>query len=195
MYQQGNYLYIAHNVSDSLSVVDISTPNSPSLIAQASGVYNAQDVIVSGNFAYVGTTGTLNAGVHKVDISNPAAPYLVETINGSFMNSLNAVDYTGNHIYAVGESRALVVIDTQSGTVINQDENGNILASSYAWTASDAQGLRLADTCTDWGSGGGGGETTAGSGAVVGEISGNYSWTNATNYKCGSSLRLYCFQQ
>ena len=79
---QGNYAYISSGGSNSLSIIDISSPGNPvitSVLTDAGGrLDRAWGVTVEGIYAYVvgGFSGTSDR-LTIVDVSNPAAPRLV----------------------------------------------------------------------------------------------------------------------
>lgn len=89
----GSSAYLATSLSgQELIVVNVSDPASPVKVGQYDipGVTQANDVAVSGNYAYVVTQNSTTTGEFYVfDITNPATPTLV----GSFE--------VGNHVYGV----------------------------------------------------------------------------------------------
>ena len=81
----GSYAYVAAYRSNSLVVVDISTPASPVIrgsVVSSSLMSQAWDVAVSGSYAYVAAYRSDSLVV--VDISNPASP----VIRGSVVSSI-----------------------------------------------------------------------------------------------------------
>jgi hypothetical protein len=78
--KSGNYLYIASDTADAISVVDITTPTSPVwktalTDTNTSTLNGARDIKIVGNYAYIscydGDCFTV------VDISNPLIPTIV----------------------------------------------------------------------------------------------------------------------
>ena len=59
--------------SSGLQIVNISSPSSPALIGTYNTLGYAQDVTVSGNYAYVADN---TAGLQIIDISNPSSKAL-----------------------------------------------------------------------------------------------------------------------
>lgn len=85
---QGNYAYVANQNGSSstpgtLTVVNISNPLSPKVVATASalGLSGGYRIRVSGDFAYV--AGRNVASMTPVDISNPAAPSVITSVISS----------------------------------------------------------------------------------------------------------------
>ena len=73
---------------------------------------------------------------------------------------------------------------------INEDEAGNVLATTSAWTGTLANGTAdFGEDCTGWADNTGGTART-GNPKVV-----NTTWTFATTESCTVARNLYCFQQ
>jgi hypothetical protein len=76
---QGNYLY---NVYTEFSVVDITDPVNPQIIASLDSLYNGMDIVASGNYAYIPIYDFQHAHyLAVVDISDPANPYIFRTLD------------------------------------------------------------------------------------------------------------------
>ncbi len=71
----GSYLYIA-DYSGGLQVASIAEPTTPVPVASVPGLVGAKDVAISGGYAYV----THGQSLSVLDISNPAAPLLLDTL-------------------------------------------------------------------------------------------------------------------
>jgi len=74
-----NGLAFAAMGRDGLKVISVSNPTSMSLRSSRQTLGGVEDVWVSGSIAYVGN----DAGLHTVDISNPAMPVRLATLAGS----------------------------------------------------------------------------------------------------------------
>lgn len=89
----GNYAYLATSLSgEELIVVSVVDPASPvkAAVFDIPGVSQANDVVISGNYAFVVTENSTTTGEFYIfNISNPFSPTLV----GSFD--------VGNHVYGV----------------------------------------------------------------------------------------------
>jgi hypothetical protein len=75
---------------DSLQIVDISTPSSPSEVAyiqDATRLNGATNVVVSGSLAYV--TSFIDDSLQIIDISTPASPTLTGQLTDDATNMLN----------------------------------------------------------------------------------------------------------
>jgi hypothetical protein len=98
-----------------LHVIDVSDPARPVLAGGAYGIASAQDIALSGNYAYVatgsddGNTGSLQV----IDVSNPAEPIQVGThdIDDTPFATAFGVAVAGNYAYVAANRAGLVVID------------------------------------------------------------------------------------
>jgi hypothetical protein len=113
---QGKYAYVVSAGSKALEIVDITNPASPvhagSFIDGQQGVSLAgvNAVKVSGNYAYITTSTFVSGAVNNlpgilivIDISNPAAPKLVDTFfsgeGGALMDNPTSVFVAGPYAY------------------------------------------------------------------------------------------------
>ena len=77
----GNYAYVTNYLRDSVSVIDISTPTSPSYITQIRNnggtirLDGAAGIVKDGNYLYVASV--VSDALQIIDISNPASPAAV----------------------------------------------------------------------------------------------------------------------
>ena len=149
----GNYAYIADRCSTSLIIVDISNPLSPTIESETTLGNTPNNVILSGNYAYVLETtsgGTLN-NVEIIDISTPSSPTQVH----SFQSGSKPVDMVieGNYAYIIDEnSNDLKVWDISSVTSpslvdfqsFGQAPYGISIVGSYAYVVGNV-GLKVVD--------------------------------------------------
>ena len=90
VYVSGKYAYVAGFSPDSLAIIDISNPSSPTLVG---GVTNstymdsATSVYVSGKYAYV--AGYYSDSLAIIDISNPSSPTLVGGVTNSTLSLIH----------------------------------------------------------------------------------------------------------
>src|SRR6185295_16138945 len=77
----GRYAYVLHQPSNSLKVIDISNPKSPTLVATMTNgaggalLYTPIDIVASGNYLYVISCGSDCLGTLEIiDVTIPAAP-------------------------------------------------------------------------------------------------------------------------
>ena len=109
----GNYAYVTAFDSDRLTVIDISNPASPTIVASLHDSVNLvfpADVAVSGNYAYVANqTGTSKTNLAAVNISNPANPTVVGSVApASELSGAYRVRVSGNFAYVSASSTATV---------------------------------------------------------------------------------------
>jgi hypothetical protein len=116
-----NYAYVATCVG--LVVIDLSTPSAPVQVGFV-GTFNAQDVAMSGGYAYVTSTGP-PSGLRVIDVSTPSAPAQVGFLEGA----TGRVAVSGGHAHLAAGWAGLHVIDvTTPSTPV---EVGS-LATGYA---------------------------------------------------------------
>jgi hypothetical protein len=118
---QGNYAYVTAFNTQRLTVIDISTPTSPVVKASlhdSANLSDPNDVVVSGNFAYVDNQSNFNANTNVpqltvVDISNPLAPTVVGSgVSSPLLNNAYRVRLQGPFAYVSGKNAAsLGVVD------------------------------------------------------------------------------------
>src|SRR6185369_3768015 len=81
IYKSGNFLYSVNNVSGtSLQIFDVTVPSSPVQLTYfyVSGSCQLNSVMVSGKYAYV--ADDCASKFYIIDVSNPNAPVLINTI-------------------------------------------------------------------------------------------------------------------
>ena len=85
---RGSYAYVAAaGTSDSLVVVDVSTPSNPSLVGSTAVSSGTGYVVLSGSYAYVPASGSDSLVV--VDVSTPSSPFVVGSVsNATAMNGV-----------------------------------------------------------------------------------------------------------
>ena len=114
----GSYGYLVNYLG--LKVIDISNPTNPMVVGGTNLNGSAQDIAVSGNYAYVAASG--GGGLHVIDISNPATPVRVGGTNTSGAGL--SVTISGNYAY-VGAGFSLQVFN------VSNPPNPILVASLY----------------------------------------------------------------
>ena len=143
----GRYAYVVSNNGDAgkknFAVVDISNPGAPAVVGSINddtNLYNAYTVAVSGRYAYVVSDNAAVAGKKEftvIDISNPAAPAVVGTIDDD-VNLYLALSVTVSGRYAYVVSNNAAVAGKKEFTVI---DISNPAAPSVVGTIDDDTGL------------------------------------------------------
>jgi hypothetical protein len=107
VFVKDNYAYCASVLG--LLILDVSNPSNSQLVGKLLLPYSAQDVCVSGNYAYVADSG---AGLRVIDVSNPSNPREV----GYFDTPGYAlgVYVSGNYAYVADGDAGLRVIDVSN---------------------------------------------------------------------------------
>ncbi len=128
---RGNYAYVAVYSENALTIINVSNPAIPtfagSVQTDAAGwLSRAAGVFVRGNYAYVAATSLGASGfLTIIDISNPAAPALVSTIQGAgappggnWLRGACDVIIRDNYAYVVATTdTALTIIDISNPLV------------------------------------------------------------------------------
>ncbi|MEL6106383.1 MAG: Ig-like domain-containing protein [Planctomycetota bacterium] len=102
-----------------LSVVDVSDPQLPILISDASLPGVSTDVVVDSH-AWRAALAAGGRGVHLVDTTDPARPSLIKTVGN--IGFVDAVEVFGDIAFAVGSETT--VIDLRNGEVLQQLDLG-----------------------------------------------------------------------
>jgi hypothetical protein len=119
---QGRYVYHL-NGNNTLSVVDVSNPASPSVSGTTAALTGSvQDVAVQGRYAYVASNNGSTGGLQPVDVSNPSSPasagsaVAIGTLATS-VTTQGRYAYVGSKIG--GGSGAYTVIDISNPTSLS----------------------------------------------------------------------------
>jgi hypothetical protein len=113
---QGHYAYTVNESNSTLSVLDVTYPNSPVLLANVqSGSLAAggpRSLFASGRYLYVTNADT---GILTIfDISRPAAPIVVGELLS--LNNPDGVYVNGDRAYVIGLTGILYIIDVSNPT-------------------------------------------------------------------------------
>lgn len=102
--QVSNNLLLISDYAAGLHLVDVSAPQTPLQVGLYShGIFNANDVAVSGRFAYIaGAEG----GLHVIDICDSHHPRIV----GSLKTNFRSVEVSGNYAYLSGSDMEIIDI-------------------------------------------------------------------------------------
>jgi hypothetical protein len=146
VFVKDDYAYCASVLG--LLILDVSNPSNSQLVGKLLLPYSAQDVCVSGNYAYVADG---DAGLRVIDVSNPSNPREV----GYFDTPGYAlgVYVSGNYAYVADGVAGLRVIDVSNPTNPREvgyfDTPGYALgvyvSGNYAYVADGVAGLRVID--------------------------------------------------
>lgn len=131
-----------------LEIVDFSNPVRPIELGKAAVPTRINDIVVSGNYAYL---ANFYAGLQVIDLSDPAQPQPVGSLDVG--QSFKAIAINGKYIYAATANGGLWVIDisdpAQPQGVGHLDTRGSVegiaLSGSYAYIADWFTGLEVID--------------------------------------------------
>jgi hypothetical protein len=144
---------------NSLTIVDISNPASPTVVGSISSptaLFGAYGVAVQGSYAYVAYQGVLagqpqtpdtsTGGFSVIDITNPAGPKIVATIdNGSLTGSLSNGLY---HATAVAISSHYAYVTAWAGGHLTVIDISNPTAPQIVYSLADWPHLQYSNDIT-----------------------------------------------
>ncbi|MCF7843442.1 hypothetical protein K9M47_00925 [Candidatus Gracilibacteria bacterium] len=110
------YMTRKNSAQDQFMIINVSNPNSPSLLGTLSLGADGYGLVASGTHAYV-STGSNQKEFQIIDISNSSAPYLKGSadISQFAQPGVSSVSVNGNYAY-VGQGKDLYVVDISSLT-------------------------------------------------------------------------------
>ncbi len=132
-----------------LEIYDVTEPANPRRVSQLTLPGALDEVTVDGGYAYVAAAG--NGGVHIVDVSHPAAPFLVTTLApGAEVRSVHKIGSrlyagfrpAGVRVYDVSQPASPVLLE-QFDSVLNG--YGLWVAGNTAFVAAGEAGLQAVD--------------------------------------------------
>jgi hypothetical protein len=104
----GHYAYVTAFYDARLTVIDISNPAAPSIVASLRDPTNMpwpNAVAISGNYAYVASqAGALGNQLAIVNIANPAAPAIAGSFSNPLLNNAYNVQVRGGFAYVIAEA-------------------------------------------------------------------------------------------
>lgn len=151
----GGYAFVVGGAT--LSVVNISNPASPSVTATlAVGTSYANDISISGNYAYIGTE---SEGLFLVDIEDQANPALIETL--AFSDAVRRLIISGDYAYigSIDNLYIVAISGVESHTITaTAGAHGSISPSGavsvdygedQAFTITADEGWRISNVLVD----------------------------------------------
>lgn len=163
---QGNYVYIGRstNPGNEFFAINVTDPASPSISGQLALGGDPNDIVVSGNYAYIASSDN-SAELTVVDISIPTAPTLAATFNLTAGNSgsanndgLAVVIGKSDYVYltrSTSGGKEFYVFNVSTPTApslvglvnLNGDINEVTASGNYAYGAStdNSQELQVID--------------------------------------------------
>ena len=160
---EGNYAYIFHSVSSSsrqasLSVVDISTPTSPSVVSTTTLSNNIDEfysLIKHGNYLYYDSDGGTNVNV--IDVSAPATPSFSTFTAGGGGISIYTLALQGDYLFlngAIGDhidvkdlstsaTNPSSIYTTSSNNITSGSSTEMIALGSFLYTITETDDLLI----------------------------------------------------
>ncbi len=150
LYVQGKYAYVTSQTNDSLTIIDISDPTNPVIVAyhtNSTGLEQAADIFVKGKYAYI--AGLARDALSIIDVSNVTNPKKVSEVRDT--SRLDGIAYpyiSGKYAYVasyLNDSLSVIDIsDPTSASIVGYVTNSTVLEGavavkvqgSYAYVAS-----------------------------------------------------------
>lgn len=116
---RGRYAYVTNFFDDSVRVIDVSSPDAPTVVGgikDASLLDGVRAIAVHGQFAYV--AAITDKSLRVIDISNPASPVIVGGFKDtSIFNSVQNMVLAGRYLYITDFSNdSLNIVDIGNPT-------------------------------------------------------------------------------
>ena len=129
---KGNYLLVA-DFWGGLYVADISQPATPTPVTQVSSVVGANDVVVSGDYAYVSHGTSLSV----FDVTNPASPQLLDTLPVT-SSQAEGIAVLGNLAFVAcfGDGFSLVDVTDKSNLALAAHNDGTAQSLGQAFNVA-----------------------------------------------------------
>jgi len=125
VFVQGNFAYCAASGAG-LDIINISTPGSPTFVANCDTPGEANGVYVSGNYAYVADS---ESGLQIIDISTPASAHIEGSCDTPGI--ANAVFVSGDLAYVADGESGLRIVDVADRALPHSE--GTLDTPGYAW--------------------------------------------------------------
>src|SRR3990167_5777621 len=136
------------SISSKSLATTIGTPASPSLVGTYNTADSANDVYVSGKYAYIADDNN-SGGLAIIDISNPASPSLESILD---TNDATGVYVSGRHAYIADGTNGLAIIDISNpaspilvSNLSTTTAEDVYVSGRYAYVADAADGLAIID--------------------------------------------------
>ena len=139
----GNYAYVAND--EGLVIIDVSNPSSPQLQNTLDIDGSAQEVVISGNYAYVVSRIYSDDDYHNtleiIDVTDSASPTIVGSYDTYGYRSI--VDVEGNYAYIADASEGLIVLNVTDPSApkvestISGSTSDVVTSGNYAYTIND----------------------------------------------------------
>jgi fibronectin-binding autotransporter adhesin len=102
----GNYVYDVNQTLNRLSVIDVSTPSSPTIVSTTTTTGGPQVIVVAGKYAY--TVNSSSSTLSVFDVSTPSSPTLVSTSAAG--SAPGALAVSGRYAYVASSNTNKLVI-------------------------------------------------------------------------------------
>lgn len=136
VYVVGNTTYMAFSGNDEFVVVNTTVPASPAGLGSLNLSGSSEEVVVSGNYAYVSSSNN-SQELKVIDVSLPTSPNQVATLNLPSNTNATALAIDGNILYlAQGDDLRIISIATPTSPSLlgsyDADDGINDIALNFA---------------------------------------------------------------
>ena len=167
LFHSGNYVYLLASpdfnerpIQSTLHIVDVSNPANPTLAGSCKTPGGAQDIYVSGHFAYIVSNdlnqedGNEDAGLQVVNLLDPANPTIVGSLDMDeplfvYVSGTNAYVSLDDRYDAPGGLQIVDISDPANPLLISTysplSANGIYISGNYAYVCNDFHGLLILD--------------------------------------------------
>lgn len=152
----GNYVYVAQQYSadvapgyHGLNIFDVLDPSNPTKVGQYITDSHAEDVAVSGGYAYV---TTWNSGLYVIDVFDPSNPTKITQYDTIYTHD---VVVSGNYAYVASDGLCVIDISQSPPVKIEKYQTpmslGLAVSGNYGYVADQEDGLYIfkIDTTSD----------------------------------------------
>jgi hypothetical protein len=142
---QGKYAFVGDQGDGKMYVLDITNPAKPNLISTFPGLTTATSIYLSGKYAYL----TDAAGLHVLNISNPASV----SQTGSYSGAFYSVSVGGDYAYLTDPAGNLTVVDVSNPAVpalvgsasTGGTPHGLFVSGKYAYVTTESTTVKIVD--------------------------------------------------
>jgi len=140
-------------------VFDVATPSEPTELGSFNTIDRVANVAVSGDYAYVGTSGGdphWSSALHVLDVSTPHTPVAMGIPLGGEIAEIADIAVGGGYAYVADYNSGLVVYDVSNPSAPEwvggvyyypggEGFAGVAVSGGYAYLAARSAGLRVID--------------------------------------------------
>ena len=105
----GNYAYVIDSSGSLMRIIDVTTPDAPSLVKELGVPTRADSIMVQNGYAYIGYSG-VNSGLAVMDIEPYDTAYLVSNLDTTPYGAYDIIR-AGNYLYTTASEQGLRIFE------------------------------------------------------------------------------------